>query len=62
LTKTSCSPGKLAAYKRLLQLKRRWRGKSKPSTRMEFEACLKQRFEEMQRIGALSGRFAHVGK
>jgi uncharacterized protein DUF4332 len=62
LTKTSFSPGKLAAYKRLLQLKRRWRGKSKPSTRMEFETCLKQRFEEMQRIGALSGRFAHVGK
>jgi hypothetical protein len=62
LTKTSFSPGKLAAYKRLLQLKRRWRGKSKPSTRIEFETCLKRRFEEMQRIGALSGRFAHVGK
>jgi len=62
LIKTSFSPGKLAAYKRLLQLKRRWQGKPKPATRMELETSLKQRFEEMQRTGALSGRFSHVGK
>ena len=62
LTKTRFSPGKLAAYKRLLQLKRRWRGEPKRSTRMELVTSLKQRFEEMQRAGALSGRFAHVRK
>jgi hypothetical protein len=62
LTKTSFSPGKLAAYKRLLQLKRRWQGKPTPATRIELVTALKQRFEEMQRIGALSGRFAHIGK